>query len=383
MARISEGYKEVKMRGFLTGVASALALCVALAILAVFLAWRLVFLHVEAIGLATDTTRALSVLLTAAFLLLIGWVARAILTLRFTQLCIGMSLTALGWACLALAPRLNSALFSANSGQPRQRYLRDENGHLRLFPGGVEADPQSGVHLAWVTQEVAREYARQQGSLGSGASQPATRAAGLLAVHRDLLDRAGFLDFVLRNVELIRYWPWPAMKCGETDSAVGCAQYADGQRIVDVAVRDRDDLDVVATIVHEAAHLAAISQTGAMASEEEANAVSDAFVQQVLKAAIHQAVEEAFGQAIDRGEVTTGQQADGQQAEQNTVVHVNPVTLRVVQETRALPRRPTAAELDNGTAWLEGRQSVRSQEPASDKELERAFKKRLMSQEPQ
>jgi hypothetical protein len=294
-----------------------------------------------------------------------------------------MSLTALGWACLAVAARLNSALFSANSGQPRQRYLRDEKGRLRLFPGGVEADPQSGVHLAWVTQEVAREYARQQGSLGSGASQPATRAAGLLAVHRDLLDRAGFLDFVLRNVELIRYWPWPAMKCGEADSAVGCAQYADGQRIVDVAVRDRDDLDVVATIVHEAAHLAAISQTGAMASEEEANAVSDAFVRQVLRADIHQAVEEAFGQAIDRGEVTTGQQADGQLAEQNTVVHVNPVTLRVVQETRALPRRPTAAELDNGTAWLEGRQSVRSQEPASDKELERAFKKRLMSQEPQ
>jgi hypothetical protein len=79
-------------------------------------------------------------------------------------------------------------------------------------------------------------------------------------------------------VDAIEYYDWEAFASPE-GPAVGLATYAQGKRIARLAMKARRDQEVVATLVHEAAHLSGISQIGTMFSDEIATAVEARFRQ--------------------------------------------------------------------------------------------------------
>jgi hypothetical protein len=97
----------------------------------------------------------------------------------------------------------------------------------------------------------------------------------------ELLQATGFLDYVDSNLDVLRLWDYEAFKHGK-DGAIGMAQVINGLRYADIATRGRSDIQNAATLVHEAAHLSGIAQTGQMFLDE---AIAEAVMNHFLDSA--------------------------------------------------------------------------------------------------
>jgi hypothetical protein len=95
--------------------------------------------------------------------------------------------------------------------------------------------------------------------------------------HRQILEATGWLSFVEAHIDVLRYYPWPAFAT-ESGPAWGLAMCTTGQRVAHVALEGRSDRDVVATIVHEAAHLAGLHEIGRMHDQRYAEAITAQFL---------------------------------------------------------------------------------------------------------
>jgi hypothetical protein len=71
--------------------------------------------------------------------------------------------------------------------------------------------------------------------------------------HAQILKGTGWYEYVNSNIDVLRYYNWSAFQ-HENGPAVGLSYLSDGERVVLVATKDRSEEDVVATLVHEAAH---------------------------------------------------------------------------------------------------------------------------------
>jgi hypothetical protein len=99
----------------------------------------------------------------------------------------------------------------------------------------------------------------------------------LWPAHRRILLATGWLSFVEAHIDVLRYYPWPAFAT-ESGPAWGLAMYLTGQRVAHIALEGRSDRDVVATIVHEAAHLAGLHEIGRMHDQRYAEAITAQFL---------------------------------------------------------------------------------------------------------
>lgn len=99
----------------------------------------------------------------------------------------------------------------------------------------------------------------------------------LQPAHRRILEATGFLAFVEANIDVLHYYHWPAFATA-VGPAWGLASYEAGRRVADIAIEGRADRDVVATIVHEAAHLAGLRDVGQMYDQPFAEAAADQFL---------------------------------------------------------------------------------------------------------
>lgn len=109
---------------------------------------------------------------------------------------------------------------------------------------------------------------------------PAGQARGLLPDHRRLLEETGWLSYVQGNIDLVEYYPWPGFQTPD-GAAMGVAVYKNGQRIARVAMEDRDDVSIVATIVYDAACLAGIAQTGTLFGQDVSEELEERFLRDV------------------------------------------------------------------------------------------------------
>ena len=98
-----------------------------------------------------------------------------------------------------------------------------------------------------------------------------------LPPYRRILECTGWLEYVDSNVDIVRYYNFPSFQSA-SGLAVGLARYENGRRIADVAIKDRPDVDVVTTIVHEAAHLSGISRLGTYLDQDAAHGVETRFL---------------------------------------------------------------------------------------------------------
>jgi hypothetical protein len=104
-----------------------------------------------------------------------------------------------------------------------------------------------------------------------------TEAEKFLPPYRRILECTGWLEYVDSNVDVVRYYDFPSFQSA-SGLAVGLARYENGRRIADIAIKDRPDVDVVTTIVHEAAHLSGISQLGTYLDQDAAHGVETRFL---------------------------------------------------------------------------------------------------------
>jgi hypothetical protein len=136
--------------------------------------------------------------------------------------------------------------------------------------------------------------------VGCGRSQPPQRLP-LIPEHRRILSVLGWLEFVEANVDLLRYYDWPGFASNQ-GPATGLANYSAGKRTADIATRDRSDRDVVATIVHEAAHLAGINSHGEMFDENYADSIEKRFLSTYDNSQATHATEKVVDQTDPIGE---------------------------------------------------------------------------------
>lgn len=109
---------------------------------------------------------------------------------------------------------------------------------------------------------------------------PVSVAAKLLPAQRELLQELGWLDYVDGNIDIVRYYDYQSFE-SEDGPAVGLSMYWDGVRIADIATTGRSDLEVAATLVHEAAHLSGIYEIGDLLDEDAADAIETRFLRQL------------------------------------------------------------------------------------------------------
>lgn len=136
-----------------------------------------------------------------------------------------------------------------------------------------------------------------------------TGSEKLLPAHRKLLEETGWLEYVEANIHEVRYYDRTAFNT-ITGLAVGLSEYLSGRRVADVALRDRPLHEQVATVVHEAGHLAGIEQSGQMFDEQHAQAVEKRFRRDLERASISIVGEETqtvHGAADDGSKRRIGQ----------------------------------------------------------------------------
>lgn len=85
---------------------------------------------------------------------------------------------------------------------------------------------------------------------GGDSCEQKSGAKNLKSEHREILKVAGWLDFVEKNVGVINYMDNELV----AENAIGRAYC--GKCYTDIATKNRDAVGIVATIVHEAGHLA-------------------------------------------------------------------------------------------------------------------------------
>ncbi len=89
--------------------------------------------------------------------------------------------------------------------------------------------------------------------------------AALWPKHHAILDEAGWLPYVLESVDELVY----VNKEHLEGTVVGRARRENGRRVAIVTTKGQDDLEVTATIVHEAAHLHGLDEESAQRVEKE------------------------------------------------------------------------------------------------------------------
>jgi hypothetical protein len=100
-----------------------------------------------------------------------------------------------------------------------------------------------------------------------------------LPEHRRILEMTGWYTYASSNIDAIEYFDREGFSVPE-GLAIGLARYARGIRVAQIALKNRSDAEVCATIVHEATHLSGIAQIGEMYGEEEARAAELRFWQE-------------------------------------------------------------------------------------------------------
>jgi hypothetical protein len=115
-------------------------------------------------------------------------------------------------------------------------------------------------------------------ALFADSTRTSATAEKLLPGHRRILTDSGWFEYVSSNADAVEYYNWDAF-AWSTGPALGMATYDEGKRIIRVALKGRADLEVAATLVHEAAHLSGITQVGDLYGEAIATAVEQKFRQ--------------------------------------------------------------------------------------------------------
>ncbi len=103
----------------------------------------------------------------------------------------------------------------------------------------------------------------------------------LVPAHRSILEEYGWLPWVEQHVDRVEYYPWPGFKHPVVNGAIGLAVHHNGERIAQIATQGRDDVSIVATIIHEAGHLAGVAQYGTCFGEETAKSLERRFRNQI------------------------------------------------------------------------------------------------------
>jgi hypothetical protein len=111
-------------------------------------------------------------------------------------------------------------------------------------------------------------------AVGVVGSYPSTEK--ILPPYRAVLERTGWLNYVNANIDVIRFYNFPAFQ-SDQGPALGIAHYENGRRIADIAINGRSDVEVAATLVHEAAHLAGIGEFGTYLDQDVAVATEARF----------------------------------------------------------------------------------------------------------
>lgn len=99
-------------------------------------------------------------------------------------------------------------------------------------------------------------------------------AQNLRQEHRDVLEYAGWLEYVESNVGRIDYYD---DRTSSSEGAVGYAHCQPGECFVEIATKHRTDIDVTTIIVHEAGHLDDNCQSGEYWPEKMEKAFLDDF----------------------------------------------------------------------------------------------------------
>jgi hypothetical protein len=108
------------------------------------------------------------------------------------------------------------------------------------------------------------------------STPPLTTGSKLLPAHVAILEETSWLEYVSSNVDAVEYYDRYAFD-SEQGPVVGLSLYEDGKRIARLALKNQSDDEVVAILVHEAAHLSGVSQVGRLYSEEMAAAIETKF----------------------------------------------------------------------------------------------------------
>jgi hypothetical protein len=122
----------------------------------------------------------------------------------------------------------------------------------------------------------------------SGLAQE--RGEKFLPAHRRILEEAGWLEFADRNIDVLKYFDAPYFHTPD-GPASGVAFCWGRQRVTHIALNGYTDEQVAAVIVHEATHLAGLTQIGACHSQEMAYGVQAQFERDLAKVRGHQARE--------------------------------------------------------------------------------------------
>ena len=79
-----------------------------------------------------------------------------------------------------------------------------------------------------------------------------SEAQNLRQEHKDVLEYAGWLEYVKSNVGRIDYYD---DRSASSEGAVGYAHCQPGECFIEIATKNRTDIEIATTIVHEAGHL--------------------------------------------------------------------------------------------------------------------------------
>ena len=99
--------------------------------------------------------------------------------------------------------------------------------------------------------------------------------------HRKLLEKTGWFTYVDWAIEQVRYWPQETVNGKE--GIIGLSSFSNGNRVADVAVKGRDDISVVGTLVHKAGHLEGVAKHGTTFSEDWARETERKFYRQLAQ----------------------------------------------------------------------------------------------------
>lgn len=112
----------------------------------------------------------------------------------------------------------------------------------------------------------------------STTSQIATPPVDIKPQYEAILKEAGWLEYVKNNLDIIQYYDYMGLSAdGKPDSEfVGQASMKDTSRVA-IILTKRPDLDVAATLVHEATHHKARKETGYWSSQEDATTMAEQF----------------------------------------------------------------------------------------------------------
>jgi hypothetical protein len=91
----------------------------------------------------------------------------------------------------------------------------------------------------------------------------------LKPIQEEILRVSGWLDYVLENIDVLRYRDRPCVTING-ERAVAYAAIIKGKRWVEVAVARYDDWEIAQSLVHEAAHLEIWTKCGELGTQEYA-----------------------------------------------------------------------------------------------------------------